>query len=368
MRKPRQCPYCNYVSSNDNIARHAKVVHDTPLPARPEPTGERLLCHHCIPPQYVSKANVARHERTVHKLSGTGEKITRKETKASQVAQYSYQPLLVLLAANLPRTERHDQAAQAAHTLPPGPPASNQRDVLLRRKLGKETGTEISQERGTLLKLILRLLFAEVVHPHTRRVVAALQPSHVYGELNYSFVSRLLSDFRITEKSTFVDIGSGVGNVVLQAALECGCHALGCELVQDRHTVAESFVSEGMRWASWFASDFGDPNDLASRVELRHGDAFTDARTLATLPVADLVICNNFKFSPDLLNMQIGAVLAVIKPGAVFVSMQRIIRGKATDRRQILNELNVEERKHKGHDGDVSWMHKGLEYWVYSKR
>ncbi|KAF2820830.1 S-adenosyl-L-methionine-dependent methyltransferase [Ophiobolus disseminans] len=350
MRRPRQCPYCEYLSASDNIARHIRTTHDAPPLGRPEPTGERVLCQRCDPPRDVSKANISRHERSVHKSLTMTKKLPWKYNKTAPLAA---DPLLQYAASQL-----------QLNTPPSDPPQSTPREVLLRHQRDSSISPESGLERQALATLITRLLFAEVVHPHTRRIVSAPDPLHVYGELNFSFVSRLLTEFSISRASTVVDLGSGVGNVVLQAVLETGCHALGCEVVKDRHTVAESFSQQGIEWASTFSGEFGD---LQGRIELRHADAFTDIPTLTALRIANLVICNNFKFPPELLNRQVSAVLAQIKPGAVFVSLQRIVRGRASTRKQVLEDVGVWEERCEGREGDVSWRGGGVEYWVYRK-
>ncbi|KAH7067050.1 S-adenosyl-L-methionine-dependent methyltransferase, partial [Paraphoma chrysanthemicola] len=220
-----------------------------------------------------------------------------------------------------------------------------------------------------LVGLILDKMYSEVVFPNLRNVRKAPEPSQTYGELKYPVVSRLLADRSITEDSLVVDIGSGVGNVVLQVVLAYGCRVIGCELIEARHTVAQQLVNEGLQVASRdFSGIFGVMEDLIDRVELRQGDAFSDAATLSRLRVADLIICNNVKFPPDLLEKQISAVLGVMKSGATFVSFARIVMGKLTTRKKVLKALNVRERSYKGCIGDCSWKHEGVDYWVYTKK
>jgi hypothetical protein len=61
-----------------------------------------------------------------------------------------------------------------------------------------------------------------------------------YGELTVAGSSTLFHALRIDEHSTFVDLGSGRGRVVLQAALESTARlAVGIELSQRRHAIAQ---------------------------------------------------------------------------------------------------------------------------------
>ena len=56
-----------------------------------------------------------------------------------------------------------------------------------------------------------------------------------YGSVYYSFCDQVFSHLDIKEDDVFLDIGSGMGQVVLQCALQHRCFAVGLELVQSRH-------------------------------------------------------------------------------------------------------------------------------------
>ena len=53
----------------------------------------------------------------------------------------------------------------------------------------------------------------------------------VYGETNASLVQHIIETQKITDSDTFFDLGSGIGQVVLQAAATTGCRAFGVELM-----------------------------------------------------------------------------------------------------------------------------------------
>ena len=53
----------------------------------------------------------------------------------------------------------------------------------------------------------------------------------VYGETNASLVQHIIETQEVTETDTFFDLGSGIGQVVLQAAATTGCRAFGVELM-----------------------------------------------------------------------------------------------------------------------------------------
>src|SRR6266480_50041 len=72
-----------------------------------------------------------------------------------------------------------------------------------------------------LVERVLTQIYARTVSP---RVDSLRQyengTDNVYGELLPRFISDIFKETRLQSDQVFVDLGSGVGNVVLQAALE----------------------------------------------------------------------------------------------------------------------------------------------------
>lgn len=48
--------------------------------------------------------------------------------------------------------------------------------------------------------------------------------------------------YRLTHEGLFLDIGSGVGQLVMLAAAKVGCRSHGLEVVESRHNVAVQFM------------------------------------------------------------------------------------------------------------------------------
>lgn len=113
--------------------------------------------------------------------------------------------------------------------------------------------------------------------------------SAVYGELTPRFVSELVRVGALAPGKLFVDLGAGVGNVVLQAALESGCDAFGVELAERPAQVAVTFLDQfERRCKMWGVS--------AGHVELCEADMLESARVDELLPRADVVLVNNKVF------------------------------------------------------------------------
>ena len=65
-------------------------------------------------------------------------------------------------------------------------------------------------------------------------------------------MSKIIDQTNLGPDSLFVDLGSGVGNCVLQAALQAGCKSYGFELLPVPSHCARLQVEEiKKRWAMW---------------------------------------------------------------------------------------------------------------------
>lgn len=113
--------------------------------------------------------------------------------------------------------------------------------------------------------------------------------SEVYGELMPAFVTDLIEATGLTEESIFIDLGSGVGNVVLQASLETGCTSYGIEIMPGPAQIARSQLEEfKTRCRMWGVR--------AGKVELEEGDMLKSARVDELVKTADVVLVNNKVF------------------------------------------------------------------------
>lgn len=85
-------------------------------------------------------------------------------------------------------------------------------------------------------------------------------------------------------------MGSGVGTVVLQAALQVGCNASGIEKMFHPARIATMQLEQfGKRCRMWGVEP--------SEAELLTGDFTDDNRVRERIVDADVVLCNNWAFS-----------------------------------------------------------------------
>ncbi|CAK7265574.1 Nucleosomal histone H3-Lys79 methylase [Sporothrix epigloea] len=141
---------------------------------------------------------------------------------------------------------------------------------------------------------------------------------NVYGELLHPFVTDILVDrLKMTSDQVFVDLGSGVGNVVLQAALEIGCESWGCEMMENACNLAEvqkkEFTERCRLWGI-----------LPGKVHLHRGDFRVNTAILDVLKRADVVLVNNQAFTSQ-LNDDLVRMFLDFKSGCKIVSLKSFV-------------------------------------------
>ena len=176
-----------------------------------------------------------------------------------------------------------------------------------------------------------------------------MAPDNVYGELLPRFVSKIFQETNLTSSQVFVDLGSGVANVVLQAALEIGCESWGCEVMENACVLAElqeaEFVSRCRLWGL-----------AAGKVHLERGDFLTNAKIGDALKRADVVLVNNQAFTPE-LNDRLMNLFLDLKEKCQIVSLKSFVPQdhKITTRNlnSPANLLRVETKPY--YSNCVSW-------------
>lgn len=185
---------------------------------------------------------------------------------------------------------------------------------------------------------------------------------NVYGELLPKFISSILRrDTKMNSTHVFVDLGSGVGNVVLQAALEIGCESWGCEMMDNACDLAELQEKEfRARCRLWGVS--------AGSVRLERGDFLENVAIGKVLKTADVVLVNNQAFTPE-LNEGLISLFLDLKEGCQIVSLKSFVPSghKITSRNlyRACNVLDVVEKRY--YSACVSWTDAPGTYYVSTK-
>ncbi|KAI0030329.1 histone methylation protein DOT1-domain-containing protein, partial [Vararia minispora EC-137] len=210
--------------------------------------------------------------------------------------------------------------------------------------------------------VVLRILeeaYQRVVRPQERKLenYKAFHDT-VYGELLPPLVARILrTHTRLRPGQIFVDLGSGVGQVCAQAALQTGCTAYGIEIQPDAASVAASFVRDvRARAQGGWALRMGE-------CEVVEGDILVRSEVAGWVREADVVLVNNKVFSAQ-LNEHLRTLFLDLKDGALVVSLAPF-RHASGDRalEDVASIFDVETWEFYG--GEVSWTGTGGEYYVH---
>lgn len=185
--------------------------------------------------------------------------------------------------------------------------------------------------------------------------------NEIYGELKSNLVYQILVETQITSSQVFVDLGSGVANVVLQAALQIGCESWGCEIMENACSLADAQKVEfEARCRLW-----GIQPGLA---RLERGDFMMNSDIRGALQRADVVLVNNEVFTPD-LNVSLVNLFLDLKEGCKIVSLKSFV----PQNRKISNYNNndpsniLEVEKKTYSTKSVSWKDEGGDYYIATK-
>lgn len=184
---------------------------------------------------------------------------------------------------------------------------------------------------------------------------------NVYGELKGRFISDALSIAGLKSDQIFVDMGSGVGNVVLQAALEFGCESWGCEMMENACKLAEAQEKEfAARCRLW-----GIKPGL---VHLERGDFLANPKILNIIQRADVILVNNQAFTPK-LNQNLIQLFLDLKDGCKIVSLKQF--GADHDPKSARSAFDpanlLAVKKLEYYSGSVSWTDIGGSYYIAEK-
>lgn len=225
---------------------------------------------------------------------------------------------------------------------------------------------ELSTKHSMTLEWIQRILdqiYTRTVSPQVDSLKAYQNGTdNVYGELLPPLVSEMLGVAELKSDQVFVDLGSGVGNVCLQAALEIGCESWGCEVMDNPCKLADLQAKEFPARARMWGLSVG-------KVHLLKGDFLANDKIGLALKRADVVLVNNQAFSPD-LNSKIMDRFLDLKDGCRIISLKPFKQEgyEISDRNQYdPRHLLVDERKLPFYSKCVSWTDAPGEYHIVRK-
>lgn len=163
-----------------------------------------------------------------------------------------------------------------------------------------------------LLRHIIQLVYNTAVEePDKLNKYESFSPE-VYGETSFELVCQMIDQIDISSDDVFIDLGSGVGQVVLQMAGALQLKScLGIERAEVPSQYAKEMDLTFRRWMRWFGKKYND-------YELIKGDFLGDEHR-EKINSATIVFVNNFAFGPN-VDHQLKERFADLRDGAKIVS------------------------------------------------
>ncbi|KAF2977047.1 hypothetical protein EK904_012969, partial [Melospiza melodia maxima] len=210
---------------------------------------------------------------------------------------------------------------------------------------------------GLLRHILQQVYNHSVTDPEKLNNYEPFSPE-VYGETSFDLVAQMIDEIKMTEDDLFVDLGSGVGQVVLQVAAATNCkHHYGVEKADIPAKYAETMDREFRKWMKWYGK---------KHAEYTVSD--TQLQTGIHTPVQSFVIfVNNFAFGPE-VDHQLKERFANMKEGGRIVSSKpfaplnfRINSRNLSDIGTIMRVVELSPLK-----GSVSWTGKPVSYYLHT--
>lgn len=213
----------------------------------------------------------------------------------------------------------------------------------------------------SLVKHMTQQTYSRIVSPLSHKLRKVKGKETTYGELMPVFVHKIFAQTSLRSSHTFVDLGSGVGNVVLQSALQTGAASWGIEIMDLAASLALQQAAELRARARLWGISLG-------ALHLLKGNFLDSPPIDEVLRRADVVLVNNKVFGEQLNGALLQKFLD-LKIGCRVVSLESFGGGvtKGVRGEQSIAGLFDEERFESGTDC-VSWAGESVEYYIAVKK
>lgn len=231
--------------------------------------------------------------------------------------------------------------------------------------LALEKGTQkfcdrLNQKAGKALlhHIIQQTYSAAVTNAEELNKYQAFSPD-VYGETSFDLIAQMIDQIKLTKDDVFIDLGSGVGQVVLQIAASSFCSTcIGVERAEVPARYAAAMAKKFKFWMQWYGKKCG-------HFELRKGDFFDDLYREA-FAEATVIFVNNFAFGPS-VDHKLKQRFAELKHGTKIISSKSFcpLNFRITDRNlsDIGTIMNISEITPSS--SSVSWTDKPVSYYLH---
>ncbi|CAF1011870.1 unnamed protein product [Adineta steineri] len=235
-------------------------------------------------------------------------------------------------------------------------------DTHIKLNRGTEAFSAHLEQRATakLFRHILAQVYSRAVtDPDKLRVYEPFSPS-VNGETSPDLIDSMLKVINLTEDQTFIDLGSGVGNVVLHVAALANCkHVYGIEYEETPAKYARAMAEEFGSWMRWYGKQY-------SEFQLEQGDFLLHPMMEERIKEADVIFVNNYVFGSR-VNHELKVKFMNMKDGAKIVSSREFCSETFRLNDRTKNDLGAIMYITKPEElyGKVSWSDKCVQYYLH---
>ena len=197
----------------------------------------------------------------------------------------------------------------------------------------KELKLNLEQKNPILVEHIYEQAYNRIIEPKLNELNKYPAFSdNVYGEISFRFVETIIDLCGINENSVFVDLGSGIGNVVCQIAGLARCDSFGIEVMANTAELSFDLKKEFMMRMKYY-------NQSVGSIELYKGDIMTHPQVNQLLRRATVVFVNNYVFTSQ-TNQSLQQHFLDLQDGAIIVSMKNFAPTSELKERISVRNLN----------------------------
>ncbi|PVU95133.1 hypothetical protein BB561_002009 [Smittium simulii] len=138
--------------------------------------------------------------------------------------------------------------------------------------------------------------------------------NNVYGEINPALVDDFIKKCNFKPKDIFVDLGCGIGNVVIQTALQAGCASYGIEIMDIPAYLGQMQAKEYKARMRAYGLKRGT-------VEIIQGDFLENKYISEILNSSTIILVNNHAFDSG-LNYRLMQMFLDLKEGTKIISLK----------------------------------------------
>ncbi|KAI1730836.1 histone methylation protein DOT1 domain-containing protein [Ditylenchus destructor] len=187
--------------------------------------------------------------------------------------------------------------------------------------------------------------------------------SQTYGETSFDRMRMILDEIQPTNKDVFVDLGSGVGQLVVHVAGGSQVSkAIGIEIAQLPSKFATTLESEFKKWMSWFGKKY-------QHFELHRGDFLDEKFRELISQEATIIFINNYAFTSDLETRIKLELLSELRDGVRIISTKPYVpvnKNSINDRQMNDISVIIDVVEMKRCANPCSWTSADVPYYMHT--